>query len=151
MPSTIAGLRAPHRLQEYASRAPSVAELPPPALIRTLRAALHMNQAQLARRAGIPQSHLARIETGKGDAQVGTLRKIFAALGCDLLFVPKAKKDLGAVLEEAIQEKARRNVARVAGTMTLEKQTPDDETLRSLIASEIRRLRQNPTSEIWAE
>jgi len=47
-----------------------------------------MTQAQLARRAGLTQPHVALIESGKGDPQVGTLRALFNALFCDLVVLP---------------------------------------------------------------
>jgi transcriptional regulator with XRE-family HTH domain len=118
-------------------------------MLRTLRTALHMTQAQLANRAGMPQSHIARIEAGKADVQLGTLRKVFGALFCDFLLVPRMGRDFESVLDERIKEKARRNVSRISGTMALEKQLPEDETLQALIHSEESRLRAHPSSEIW--
>lgn len=110
-----------------------------------------MTQAQLARRAGMPQSHVARLESGKVDPQVSTLRRIFDALFCDLLVMPGPRRGLDELLDERIRETARRNVARIAGTMALEKQEPDDETVRSLLRAEEARLRANPSSELWAD
>jgi transcriptional regulator with XRE-family HTH domain len=147
----ISNRRAIQRVSEFAAQAPAAAHLPPHAMIRALRAALHMTQSQLAKRAGLPQSHLARIESGKVDLQISTLRKVLAALFCDMLVVPQMKRSLEDVLEDRIKEKARKNVARVSGTMALEKQLPDDETISSLIRSEESRLRTHPSSEIWAD
>lgn len=125
--------------------------LPPAETIRALRASFHMTQTQLAKRAGLPQSHLARVESGKVDPQLNTLRKIMSALYCEVLFVPRVQGNLSAILEGKIKEKARRNVARVLGTMALERQEPDDKTARALILSEEARLRAHPSSEIWAD
>jgi transcriptional regulator with XRE-family HTH domain len=147
----ISNRRAIHRVSEFAAQAPAVAQLPPHAMIRALRAALRMTQSQLAKRAGLPQSHLARIESGKVDTQMSTLRKLLAALFCDMLVVPRMQRKLDDVLESRIMEKARKNVARVSGTMALEKQLPDDETISALIRSEESRLRTHPSSEIWAD
>lgn len=74
----------------YSAGAPASLSNPTPAeLIRHLRHDLGLTQAQLASRAGLPQAHLARIETGKVDPRVGTLRRILSAVGRDLLLVPK--------------------------------------------------------------
>ena len=143
--------RTVHRLGDYAAQAPAAALLAPHAMIRMLRSSLHMTQSQLAKRAGLPQSHLARIESGKVDAQLSTLRKVFAALFCDALIVPKFQRSLEDALEQRIRDKARRNVARVSGTMALERQMPDEETIQALIRSEESRLRAHPSSEIWAD
>lgn len=75
---------------------PSAAHL----LIRDSRLKLGLSQAFLARKAGIPQSHLARIESGKGDVQLGTLRKIFAAMSLDLLLVARRNKRAGLPARE---------------------------------------------------
>lgn len=66
--------------------------LEPHVIIRTIRNAFGMTQAQLAERAGMPQSHLAKIETGKVDIQLSTLRKIFKAMDCAAMVVPKFLK-----------------------------------------------------------
>ena len=147
----ISNRRSIHRVSEFAARAPAAAHLPPHAVIRALRSALHMTQTQLAKRAGLPQSHLARIESGKVDLQISTLRKVLAALFCEMLVVPQMKRRLEDVLEDRIKEKARKNVSRVSGTMALEKQLPDDETIQALSRSEESRLRTHPSSEIWAD
>lgn len=143
--------RAISRIAEFAGHAPAAARLPPHAMIRTLRAALHMTQAQLAKRAGLPQSHLARIESGKVDTQMSTLKKVFDALFCDVLVIPRMRKKPEEAVAERVKERARRNVLRVTGTMALEKQSPDDEAIRDLIEAEESRLLAKPSSEIWAD
>jgi transcriptional regulator with XRE-family HTH domain len=136
------------RTCKFASKAAAEAQLPPHALIRALRTALHMTQSQLAKRAGLPQSHLARVESGKVDPRLSTLRKVLGALFCDMLTVPRMRRKIDAVLEERIKEKARENVSRAA---TSEKRPSDGETIRARIRSEESRLRTHPSSEIWAE
>lgn len=147
----VATQRTIRRVAAYAEQAPAAARLPAHALIRMLRASLYMTQAQLAKRAGIAQSHLARIESGKVDPQLSTLTKVWGALFCDAVLLPRPRRGIDEVLEERIKEKARMNVARVAGTMALERQLPEDETLAALIRSEESRLRARPSSEIWAD
>ncbi len=143
--------RAIHRIAEFSGRAPAAAQLEPHAMIRMLRSALHMTQAQLAKRAGLAQSHLAKIESGKVDTQVSTLRKVFGALNCDVLVVPRMRKTPEEAVVERVKERARRNVLRVTGTMALEKQTPDDETIKDLLKAEEARLSAKPSSELWAD
>lgn len=141
--------RAIRKIEDYSARIPAAAQLEPHKMLRMLRSSLHMTQAQLAKRAGMPQSHIARIEAGKADVQLGTLRKVLGALFCDFLLIPRMERDLAAVLDGRIKEKARENVSRVSGSMALEKQLPEDETLRALIRSEESRLRAHPSSDIW--
>lgn len=59
-----------------------------------------MSQAQLSLRAHVDQSHIARIELGKVEADLATLRRLFDGLFCDLLVVPKPRRELGDVLSE---------------------------------------------------
>lgn len=58
-------------------------------LLGTARRALHLSQAELARRLGVSQVNVSRIEAG-GDMRVSTLIDIARALGFELMIVPKA-------------------------------------------------------------
>lgn len=53
-------------------------------VIRQHRQELGLTQAGLAAKAGIPQSHLSRLETGEYSGTHKTLSKIAAALGIDV-------------------------------------------------------------------
>src|SRR5512135_3075940 len=54
--------------------------IPTPEEIRSRREALGMKQTELAKRAGISQSMVARIEAGNVDPRVSTLSKIILVL-----------------------------------------------------------------------
>lgn len=144
----LAGLRALSRLGALGAQVP-VEE--PGELLRRFRNALGMTQAQLAKRAGMPQSHLARMETGKVDPQLGTWKRLFKAFSCELVVLPRLEEDLGEFIANRAKEKARLNVARVSGTMALEKQLPDDTALRALLRAEEARLLSRPSSELWED
>jgi len=58
--------------------------------IRSLRLKKGLSQAKLASLANTTQAHIARIETGYSDCQVGTLQRVANALGIDVLDVVKA-------------------------------------------------------------
>jgi predicted transcriptional regulator len=55
--------------------------LPSPHELRELRRRAGLTQKQLASRAGVSQALIARIEAGKVDPSLSTLRRILAALG----------------------------------------------------------------------
>ena len=48
--------------------------------VTSRRTALDLSQIQLAKRTGVSQADISRIERGKGNPTLDTLRKIFAAL-----------------------------------------------------------------------
>ena len=63
-------------------------KLPISILIRLLRKRLHMTQHNLAVRAKVPQSFIAKIESGREKPKLTTLEKIFSALFCEYVLIP---------------------------------------------------------------
>lgn len=140
------------RLVAYGMKAPTgVESLPAHSAIKILRHGLGMTQTQLAKRAGLTQSHLAGIEQGRVDLQLSTLHKIFRAMDCETLLFPRFKQKPEAMIAQRAKEVARKKVARVSGSMALEKQLPDQSVIRELIKAEEKRLKDKPSSEIWEE
>jgi DNA-binding XRE family transcriptional regulator len=84
----------------YTTRAPQKAKQSPATYMRALRVELRMTQSALARRAGVTQAQIDRMEKGRSDARLGTWRKIFAAMFCELLVVPHALKRPGDAVAE---------------------------------------------------
>jgi DNA-binding transcriptional regulator YiaG len=105
-------LSLPHRQAAnktlvFTKAAPSAAALPPHVYVRAIRTALRMSQEQLAHRAGTAKSLVAQVESGKTNVGVETLRKLFDAMFCDPLVVPKArKKPTQALAERLIERKS---------------------------------------------
>lgn len=120
-------------------------------MVRIIRKSLWMTQAQLARRVGLPQSHIARIETGKLDAQLSTLKRIFTALGTELSLRPIFRRSPKKAVEERAKALAERRVTRLMGTMALEKQAPDRRTRKALLRSELDRIMKSRSTAIWEE
>lgn len=148
----ISGRRTLDRLVSYGMKAPAgIESMPIHFVIKILRQGLGMTQAQLARRAKLAQSHVARIELGRFDFQLSTLQKIFQALGCNVLVFPRFKKKIAEIIAERARETAIKKIARVSGTMALEKQLPDQKMTRELIRGEAERLENSRSSEIWEE
>ena len=140
------------RITKYAAKAPEGLEtLSYSALIRMVRDKLFMTQAQLAKRAGVHQSHIAKIEIGKMHPRLDTLEKILKALHCNLLLVPKPVQDLDAIIHERISQISKKKVDSVAGTMRLEDQLPPSELLEDMRHEEESKLLRNPTSKIWED
>ncbi len=131
-------------------RAPG--DVPAPAvLIRSFRKRLRMTQAQLAKRAGLPQSHIAKIESNKVDLRLSTIQKIFQALSGQPVLLLKPQEEIDDLLAAQAKVIARKRIGRLVGTMALEKQRPDSRTIKRLLEEEEERLLKRPTSEIWDE
>jgi DNA-binding transcriptional regulator YiaG len=84
----------------YAAGAPIKARHSPRIYVRALRSALRMSQAALSRRSGVEKAHIARLESGRVDAREETLRRLFDAMFCDLVIVPRARKRPGDALAD---------------------------------------------------
>ena len=66
---------------------PSLAALAAP--LRAMRKRRGLTQAELAERTGRAQTHISAIERGSYDLRASTLMTIAAALGCEVMLVPK--------------------------------------------------------------
>jgi transcriptional regulator with XRE-family HTH domain len=59
------------------------------AALRMARKERQLTQDELARKVGLPQSSIAKIETGKADVPTHRLLEICRVLGFELLLIPK--------------------------------------------------------------
>jgi transcriptional regulator with XRE-family HTH domain len=57
--------------------------------LRAMRKRRGLTQAELAERTGRAQTHISAIERGSYDLRASTLMTIAAALGCEVVLVPK--------------------------------------------------------------
>ncbi len=117
--------------------------------IRSLRNYLRMTQAELAQRAKITQPHLAAIESGKTDPQIGTLRKIFDGLSCDLVIRPRPRRKLDEVLKDQAGSVALKRLKQSMGTMALENQAPDEEAFRHLLKKKTEEILEDRREHLW--
>ncbi|OYT18013.1 MAG: hypothetical protein CCU26_18965 [Nitrospira sp. UW-LDO-01] len=116
--------------------------------IRLLRSRLRMTQAELARRAHITQPNLAAIESGKVDPQVGTLRRIYEGLGCELNLEPLLHKPLEELVRDRARAVALTRLKQTMGTMALEDQAPDKDTFRQLLEKRTDDLLRSPRKRL---
>lgn len=79
---------------------PKAMTYPPGVYLRALRAYMRMSQRELARLSGFGQAQICRIERGRVDPGVDTLRRLFDALFCDMLVLPRPRKRPGDALGE---------------------------------------------------
>lgn len=121
------------------------------ALIKSIRVQLGMSQKLLAKRAGVPQSTISRIEQNERDANLSTLNKILSAISCDLVIVPLLQDSIDAIRRKQARKMAEKQVRYLKGTMNLENQQPDSRFIAELIKQEEERLLQGSNSKLWDE
>lgn len=117
--------------------------------IRTLRSYLRMTQQELAQRAHIPQSHLALIESGKIDPQIGTLQRIFDGLSCDLVIEPRPRKPLSEILRGRARSIALKRLKHTMGTMALEEQAPEKAAFKQLLEKRTDEILGDSRERLW--
>lgn len=105
----------------------------------------------LARRAGVPQSTISRIEKGQKDTSIFTLQKILSAISCDLVIAPVLQKPVKTVRLEQAKKITKKRSVYLKGTMNLEKQQPDDRFIQELMHQEEQKLLQGPNAKLWEE
>lgn len=120
-------------------------------LIKTIRTQLGMSQKALAKRAGVPQPMISRIEKEINVANLSTLKKILEALSCDLVIAPHLHDSVEALRRKQARKLAEKHVGYLRGTMNLEDQQPDDRFLAELIKQEEERLLQGTNAKLWEE
>lgn len=120
-------------------------------LIALIRGQLGMSQRALAKRAKIPQSTVSKVESGALKPNVATLQKILNSIDCDLLITPVQRNNPDETRKKQALKKARKKVQYLRGTMSLEKQEPNQELLKELIDEEVKNLLDSMTSKLWDE
>lgn len=121
----------------------------PRALVRSMRKRLRMTQHQLAKRVKLPQSYIAKLESGRISPTLETLEKVLRGLGCSctLLLIPEIDPD--ELLRNQAHLAAQERVKYVAGTMALEDQLPTKSVLKEMVEEEQKKLLDSETSKIW--
>lgn len=110
-----------------------------------------MSQKALAKRAGVPQSTVSRIEQGQRDASLSTLTKILDALSCDLVISPVLRESIEMNRRRQARKMAEKRIHYLKGTMNLEDQQPDAQFTQTLLQEEETRLLQGPDYKLWEE
>jgi len=121
------------------------------ALIKSIRSQLGMSQVALAKRAGIPQSTVSRIEQGPREVRLTTLRKVLEAISCDLVIAPLPRGSIDSIRQKQARKIAEKQVGYLKGTMNLEDQQPDPRFLDELLRHEEECLLQGPNAKLWTE
>src|SRR5688572_12067564 len=114
--------------------------MPPSGWIRTIREALGMTTAQLARRLSVAQPVVVRMEQSEaqGRIQLDTLRRAAEALNCDVVYALVPREPLETFVAKRRAEKAAQEVRNLEHTMAMELQHDEDRSERKRREREVR-------------
>ena len=92
--------------------------------IKEVCQALGMTTRQLAKRVGVSQPVLVRMEKGEvqGTISINSLKKIAKALDCDLVYALVPKESLDETVKRRAKKVAEKLVQEISHSMELEKQ-----------------------------
>lgn len=132
-------------------RAAELPSRPPSGWIKAIREGLGMPAVYLAKRLGVVQSSVHRLETSEADDTIslGSLRRAAEALGCELQYALVPKKTIAQTLEEQANRVARERMATIVHTMTLEAQATSGESVETQIKELAQSILQGSKRELW--
>lgn len=119
--------------------------------IRTIREALGMSAVALGRRLGILNSSVLKLEQAEADDSItlGTLRKVAAALDCELQYALVPRRSLDDMIKDRAVQLAKEQLGPVEHTMPLEDQAVADKARKRQLKLLIRELLDGPRRNFW--
>lgn len=110
-----------------------------------------MTAVALARRLKMRSSSVHKFEQAEIDESISlaSLRKVAAALGCELHYALVPKKPLEKMLHDRAHELARKQLSPVAHTMALEDQALSSEAHRLQVELLAKELLEGSRRELW--
>lgn len=123
--------------------------------VRTIRKALHMTIAQLAKRIGVSSSRIVAIEMAEpeGGITLRTLSEVANAMECEFVYALVPKKSLKILLKERAETVAKSRIQHVSHSMLLEDQAVSKEFEREQFNDLVQLLSSKPRllNSLWNE
>lgn len=121
--------------------------------IRTIRKALGMTGAQLAKKLGVNRSRVNRIEIDeqRGAITLRTLEETAAALNCNLVYVLMPRDSLRTIVFKQAEKKANDSLRRISHTMELEGQGVNEKAREELKKELLKSLLQGSYKYLWED
>jgi predicted DNA-binding mobile mystery protein A len=125
-------------------------QVPPEGWLRTMRKALGMSGAQLARRAGVSRALVSKTELveSSGAITLKTLQQMAAAMNCRFVYAIIPERDVEEVIAVRARAKAEALVKLTSVHMALEDQLLSKSNLDAEIQRVTRELLDQP-SKLW--
>ena len=120
--------------------------------LRTMRKALSMSGAQLARRMGMTRGAVARNEKAEihGGITIKTMQQMAAGMDCRFVYAVIPNRDVEEVIQYQAREKAKRLVNQAGVHMALEAQSLSNDRMAAEVDRLAKELLDKPSS-IWNE
>lgn len=114
--------------------------------IKTVREAIGMTAIQLAKRLGVTQPRIAKMESNEENLKLSTMKKVAVALNCEFVYYFKPKTSFQDFVKDQAQMKAKEILKNVNLNMALENQDISlEETTEDIVNDFIN----NKTKLIW--
>jgi predicted DNA-binding mobile mystery protein A len=141
---------ARRKIDERLPLAESLPAVPPKGWIATVRDALGMSHADLARQMGVAKATVVKLEASEaaGTIKLDTIRRAAEAMGCSLRYVVIPESSLEQIVDDRARELVSRSFGRVEHTMKLEDQAPGT-TLEQTRAFERRVEDLKDSAQLW--
>ena len=140
-------------LVNKASQQTASLNIPNEGWIVTVRKALGMSGAQLARRRGISRAQVSKLEKTEldGSVTIGTMQKMAEAMECRFVYAIVPKDEIEEVIDAQAQKKARKLVSKAGQHMALEAQSLSNEQMRYEGERIAQELKARPPKDFWDE
>ncbi len=121
--------------------------------LRTVRKALGMSGAQLAKRLGVTKGRVSQAESGEvsGSVTLRTMQTMAEAMNCRFVYAVVPEKDIDSLIREQAIKQAKARVKAASTHMALEAQSLDKETLNSEIERIASEIMSKMPSDFWSE
>lgn len=119
--------------------------------LKDIRTLLGMTQKQIARKLGVKQPVISRIEENSSASSIDTLQKIANALGVELVFSVASDLSLHDRIHSQAGKVAERILKRTYANMAMEKQAVKRNNYEEQKESLIKQIIEEPKSMLWEE
>ena len=120
-------------------------------ILRNIRETLGMTQAQLAKKLGVKQPVISRIEENATSSSLKTLERLATALECEFKGAVVSKIPLEDIIKRQAEKAAKRLLKRTYANMAMEKQAPNDADYNYQFKKLVDELIADPGPELWEE
>lgn len=127
------------------------AAVPPGGWLRAIRESLGRSLKTQAEIAGVSSGTLTKSERSEAEDRISLaqLRKLAAALDCELVYGLVPKKPLHEVIQDRAEFMAKQEILSVAHSMSLEDQRPSDAFIERQIDERRRELLDGSWARLW--